>query len=59
MLQSHLFSLAGIVGLFMNTVGMRILVGLLGETNMMRFGIGIYTIEMVRAAPRWHPTACW
>lgn len=52
MLQSQLFSLAGLVGLVMNTVGMRILVGLLGETNMMRFGIGIYALEMVR------PPAC-
>ena len=48
--QSHLFSLAGIVGLVNNTIGMRVLVGLMGETNMMRFGIGIYAIEMVRSA---------
>ena len=51
--QSHLFSLAGMVGLVNNTAGMRILVGVLGETNMMRFGITVYAIEMVRRPPAW------
>ena len=48
-LQSHLFSLAGLIGLFNNTIGMRALVAGLGETNMMRFGILVYAAEMVRA----------
>ena len=47
-LQSHLFSLAGLIGLFNNTIGMRALVAGLGETNMMRFGILVYAAEMVR-----------
>ena len=46
--QSHLFSLAGLIGLFNNTIGMRALVAGLGETNMMRFGILVYAMEMVR-----------
>ena len=48
--QSHLFSLAGLIGLFNNTIGMRVLVAGLGETNMMRFGILVYVAEMVRSA---------
>ena len=51
--QSHLFSLAGLIGLFNNTIGMRALVAGLGETNMMRFGILVYALEMVRVCPRF------
>ncbi|KAK9787487.1 hypothetical protein WJX73_002756 [Symbiochloris irregularis] len=47
---SHLFSLLGFSGMLVNMVLLRILISLMGETMMLRFGLLMSTVEMALLA---------